>query len=209
MTKANTSDLPPAKILKRETVFKGFRTLDVIEFQPRSLKHDGWAAPMEREVYSGRPTTAVLPYIPDSDEIMLVQQFRAAAFIAGAEDPFFYESVAGFIDEGETPEQTALRETLEETGAPLLDFEYIGEAYTSPAGLAERVHLFVGRIDKTAPGFHGLESEAEEIKTHLVSAKEAIHMLDTGKILNAKAVMMLHWFARNHERIRKKWMDKK
>jgi len=64
---------------------------------------------------------------------------------------------------------------------------------------------YCGRIGKTETGFHGLEEEGEEIKTHLFPAAEAIRMLDDGEITNGAAVVCLHWFARNHERLRKKW----
>ena len=97
---------------------------------------------------------------------------------------------------------------MEETGCPVLDLEYIGKVYTSPGGSDEKYMLYCGRIAKAEAGHYGLEEEGEEIKTHLVPAAEAIHMLDTGKIINSGTVMCLHWFARNHDRLRKKWSNK-
>lgn len=197
-----------AKILSQRTVFDGYHRLDIVSLQPKSLKHDGWAEKMEREVLICNRVASALLYIPETDEILLNQQFRVGALLAGASDPFLFECAAGAIDDGETPEDAARREALEETGCKVTDLESLGVVYSSPGCLSEAFHLFIGRIEKAAHGIYGMEEEGEEIKTHLLPAGDVIRMLDEGRITNATTALVLNWFARNKDKLRQKWNRK-
>lgn len=209
MTKAKPAadDNPACKIISREMIFDGYHKLEMFRVQPRSLSHDGWADEMEREIFYGKDIAVVLLYIPETDEILLNQQFRLGAQLAGVEDPFLMECAAGAVDEGETPEEAAKREAHEETGCEIIDLEYIGNSYSSPGCMAEKFYLYMGRIEKAESGIYG-HDEGEEIKTHLLPAKKVIEMLDAGEIANITTALMLQWFARNHERLRGKWTGK-
>lgn len=196
-----------AKIISRETVFDGYHKVEIVTLQPRSLRHAGWAEPMVRDVmHCGTFSTAVL-YIPETDEMVLSEQFRQGAWLAGAEDPFLLECAAGGIDGGETPEDAVIRETLEETGCVVVDMELIGSFFTSPGCLAELGYFFCARVERPlSTGIFGLAEEGEEIKTHLLPALSVIKMLDDGKIQNGPSALALHWFARNRDRLRAKWL---
>src|ERR1700679_4073489 len=102
-------------ILDRETLFQGF-----FRVERYRLKHErfagGMSAPFTREVFSGGGrVAAVLPYDPKSDKVVLIEQFRSGIMASG-ETPWITEAVAGLVDSGETPEQTARREAMEEAG---------------------------------------------------------------------------------------------
>ena len=197
-----------AKIISREKIFDGFHTLEIIRLQPRSLRHDGFAAEMTRDYFSCRPYAAVLLYIPETDEILLNEQFRVGAYMAGADNPFLFECAAGMIDDGETPEQAARRETQEETGCRVLALEPIGSFFTSPGSIDEKAHLFIGRIGRPDKGdIFGMEEEGEEIRTHLFPSETVIAMLDRQEITNVSAAITIHWFARNKKRLLQKWLD--
>lgn len=196
------------KLLQQKIVFEGYHRLEVCHFQPKSLHGEKWMNPMSREVFRTGPVASTLLYCPESDEVLMNEQFRAGAFMAGAENPWLIECCAGGIDEGETPEDAARREALEETGTEVLEIEPIGTVYTSPGCFDEEFFLFCGRIaNPKGGGIHGLvEEEGEEIKTHLMPAADVIALLDAGKITNVTTALCLHWFARNREKIRKKWL---
>lgn len=202
--------LDPAKtkIISRKLEFVGWHTLETLVVQPLSLRHEGRAASMSREIYYCGTVAVILLYLPETDQVVLNEQFRVGAFVADDENPWLYECCAGMVDDGENPEDAARREALEETGCHVLDMEFIGKAYPSPGGSDEVCMLYCGRIGKAEAGHYGVEEEGEEIKTHLVSADEAVRMIDDGRITNASALICLHWFARNHERLRKKWSPK-
>lgn len=193
------------KVLSRKVVFEDYHRLEVFRVQPRSLKHGGWAEEMEREIWFGRKIASVMLYIPETDEILLNQQFRLGAQLAGAEDPFLFETAAGAVDDGETVEEAARREALEETGCEVTDLEYFGKVYSSPGCMAEEYHMYIGRIAKAEAGIYGHAHEGEEIKTHLLPVKTVMKMLDDGVITNVTTALGLNWFARNHDRLRKKW----
>lgn len=199
---------PKAAVLSRQIKFDGWHRLETVVVQPQSLRRDGLSEPITREVYYCGMVVGALLYIPETDQILLNQQFRVGAFMAGDPNPSLYECSAGHVDEGEAPEDAARREALEETGCAVLDMEFIGKHYPSPGTTDEIFMLYCGRIGKAEAGHYGLEQEGEEIKTHLFPAAEAIRMLDKGEITNGATVVCLHWFARNHARLRQKWGNK-
>ncbi|WP_163220545.1 NUDIX domain-containing protein, partial [Citrobacter freundii] len=57
----------------------------------------------------------LLPFDPVRDEVVLVEQIRIAAYDT-SESPWLLEMVAGMIEAGETVEDVARREALEEAG---------------------------------------------------------------------------------------------
>lgn len=196
------------KIISRKVEFQGWHTLETVVVQPPSLKHAGHVQPMKREVYRVGTCAVVVLYQPETDQILLTEQFRIGALLAGDDNPWLFEVAAGMVDEGEDAETAVRREALEETGCHILDLEFIGKNYPSP-GCTTEVHMhYCGRISAAEAGHYGLEAEGEEIRTHLVPAADAIRMLDEGRITNAASVICLHWFARNHDRLRKKWGNK-
>ena len=76
MTNKQDARSPAAKIIKRQVEFDGYHRVETITCQPRSLRHDGDAAEMTREVMFCKKIAAVLLYAPESDKILLNQQFR-------------------------------------------------------------------------------------------------------------------------------------
>ena len=102
------------QIVNKKDLYSGFFKLKKIEFLHQ--KHDGsWTNKVGREIFSGAHVSTLLPYDPIRKEIVLIQQFRAGA-ISRYDDDYLYEIVAGIIDENESPEETAIRECVEETG---------------------------------------------------------------------------------------------
>jgi len=200
------TDNSKTKIISRKVEFKGWHTLETIVVQTPSLRPGGMAKTISREMYHIGTVAVVLLYLPETDHILLNQEFRMGAFISGDDNPCLMECCAGIIGKGEDPKVAVRREAAEETGCAILDLEFIGKAYPSPGGTNETFMLYCGRVDMaTQPGHHGLEEEGEEIKTHLIPASEAIRMLDAGEITNGATIMCLHWFARNHDRLLRKW----
>jgi len=55
------------------------------------------------------------------------------------------EFCAGMIDPGETPEQAATRELLEETGHSAESFTRLGEAFANPTGSSMKYHFFLAQ----------------------------------------------------------------
>ena len=77
--------------------------------------------------------------------------------------------VGGKLEEGETPEECVLRETLEETGLTLTEYKYRGIVYfESDRWPAEDMHLF------TATAYTGEIRECDEGELQWIGKKELL-----------------------------------
>lgn len=192
------------KIEKRETVFQGFFRMDKLWLtHPR---FDGREMPtFTRELFIRGDATCVLPYDPDRDEVVLLEQFRLGA-LGRDQSPWLLELVAGMNEDGESPEDVAQREGQEEAGLTFEPLDKICDYLVSPGGSTELIHLYCGRIStEAAGGLFGMEHEHEDIRAHVFSADEAIAMIYDGRINNAAAIIALQWLQLNRPRLREGW----
>ncbi len=194
------------RVLACDTVFQGYFRIDRYRLQHR--RHDGgWTEELTREVFERGHAVGVLPYDPLRDEVVLIEQFRVGAHAAGWA-PWQLEVVAGIIDEGETAEDVARRESLEEAGLTLLELAPISDFLVSQGAVSETVRLFCGRVDATgAGGIHGLEHEGEDIKVVVVPFAELPALLAENKVTNATGLVALQWLLLNRDALRARWSD--
>ena len=69
---------PPTRrvrILERRRVHDGFYKFDALQLQHERFD-GGWTGPLRRELLVQRAAVAVLPYDPEQDLVVLVEQFR-------------------------------------------------------------------------------------------------------------------------------------
>ncbi len=200
---------PGLSVLSCETVWDGRFPLQRVHFRHR--RFDG-AESRERvwELWRRGRAAALLPYDPNADVVVLIEQFRLPALAAGV-DPVMVEVPAGLCDPGEEIETTLARETGEELGLPLLRAKPIGEYVLSPGGCDERAAIFVGEVRAPTPGpdglagHAGLESEAEDIRIRVWPAAEAIEAALAGRFTNAITAIALLWFAAKRSELRAEW----
>lgn len=192
------------EIQNRENCYQGFFRMERLRL--RHGRFDGgWTPPLVREVLVRGLAVAVLPYDPILDEVVLIEQFRPGALVAG-EPAWMIEIVAGIAEEGEDLEDVARRETLEETGMTVGTLEPVARYMPSPGGSSEVVQVFAGRVDADgAGGYHGLEDEGEDIRVFRLPALEAFKMMDDGVLDTSITLIGLQWLARNREALRKRW----
>lgn len=177
----------------------------VEENRLRFRHHDGTeSAPVERAAFVLTDAVTLLPYDPKRDVVLLVEQFRFAPFLRDDANPWTLEAVAGRIDAGETPEAAARREAAEEAGLEIGALHSVARYYSSPGAVTEFLYSYLALVDlpEGADGIHGLATEAEDIRTHLIPFAEAMAMLETGEIANGPLVISLQWLALNRARLR-------
>ena len=192
------------EVVEREACFRGFYQLDRLHLRHR-LFAGGMGKLINRELFVRHDAVCVLPYDPQRDCVVLIEQFRIGALDKSA-NPWLIELVAGLIDKDEQPEEVARREAVEEAGLELAELWPLTQYYPSPGGSDERVHLYVGRCDsRGAGGVHGLEEEGEDIRVLVWSLDEALAALDDGRIDNAASIMALQWLALNRDKVRERW----
>ncbi|MFH5774581.1 NUDIX domain-containing protein [Paracoccus sp. NGMCC 1.201697] len=171
----------------------------------RQRRHRGdWSPDMLRAIFVSGDATVVLPWDPVRDHVLLIDQFRPGPVARGDRQPWFYETVAGRVDAGETPEQAALRESIEETGITLDRLIPGPHHYSSPGAMAEFLYLYVGIADlpDDAAGFGGLASEDEDIRSHVVPRVELTRMAMAGEIRNGPLLSLALWLEIGAARIR-------
>ncbi|MFI0395930.1 NUDIX domain-containing protein [Paracoccus jiaweipingae] len=172
------------------------RFFAVQELDLRHRRHDGGtSAPVSRAVFAMGDAVVVLPYDPLRDRVLLIDQLRAAPLAMGDPQPWLLETIAGRIDAGETPEAAARREAAEETGLTLGRLIPGPTHYPSPAAVGERIFLFIARADLPdgVAGIHGLETEAEDIRGHLIARSDLDRLVDRGDIRNGPLLILAYW----------------
>jgi ADP-ribose pyrophosphatase len=194
------------QIIEKKAVFDGFFKVNQVTFK-HTLYRGGWSEPLEREVFERGNCVAVLLYDPKRDEVVIIEQVRAGALKLGAEQAWLLEIVAGAIEEGETAEDVAYRESIEESGCEVQELIKIMDFFTSPGGTSELLTLFCGKVDTTnIGGIHGLEHEHEDIAVKAVAFNEVCELLENGKLLSAIPIIAVQWLQLNRLSLREKWL---
>ena len=192
------------EIIARETLYSGFFSMDLYRFRHR-LFNGEMSGEIRREIFERGHAAVLLPFDPVRDEVVLVEQIRIAAYDV-SESPWLLEMVAGMIEEGETVEDGARREALEEAGLVVGRTKPVLSYLASPGGTSERLSIMVGEVDATtAEGIHGLADENEDIRVHVVSREQAYQWVEEGKIDNAASVIALQWLQLHYQTLRNEW----
>lgn len=192
------------RILDEETPFQGYFSVKTYTVT-HTLFKGGWSPPLRREVFHRGNCVAVLLYDPDRDEVVILEQFRIGA-IQKADDAWLLEIVAGAMEEGETAEQVARREAVEEAGCEIGEMMQICEFFTSPGGTSELLTLFVGRVDASeVGGIYGLDHEDEDIAVTTMPFDEVFALLQQGRILSAIPIIAIQWLYINRDALRRQW----
>ena len=181
------------KIINKKNLYSGFFSLNKYEFIHK--KHDGeWTDTVDREIFSGAHVSTLLPYDPIKKEIILIQQFRAGV-LSRYDENYLYEIVAGIIDEGENPKETALRECYEETGCEVKKIHHIQSYFPAPGSSESYYHLYLGEIEAfEGERIRGLENENEDILVKSFKIEDVRKMLKEKKINNGLTLVALQWF---------------
>ena len=192
------------EIIARETLYSGFFSMELYRFRHR-LFNGEMSGEIKREIFERGHAAVLLPFDPVRDEVVLVEQVRIAAYDT-SETPWLLEMVAGMIEEGESVEDVARREALEEAGLAIGRTKPVLSYLASPGGTTERSSIMVGEVDATtAKGIPGLADENEDIRVHVVSREQAYQWVEEGLIDNAASVIALQWLQLHYESLRNEW----
>jgi ADP-ribose pyrophosphatase len=200
---------PDVDLSSEERVWSGRFPLDVVQFRHR--RFDGAHSGLKIwEVWRRGRAAAVLPYDPVADAVVLIEQFRLPALVAGL-DPVLVELPAGLCDDGEAPEATARREMMEEMALAVGELRHIGGFLLTPGGSDELCELYAGHV--LAPpaasdgisGHSGMVEEHEDIRVRVWPADKAIEAALAGLMPNSVAVIGLLWLAARREALREEW----
>ncbi len=148
-----------------------------------------------RECSAKGDIVSVLPYDPIKKTFLMVEQFRIGMHVRGVV-PWNQEIVAGFMDvEGESPEDTAKRELIEETGCSAIQLYPLIEYYPSPGGSGAKNYVFIATVDSSQAEKHtGIIEEGEDIYVKTIPLDTVKTQLKNKEIDNATAIIALQQF---------------
>lgn len=182
-------------ILSKDVVYNGFFKILKYRVQHK-LFNGGVSAPYSRELFDRGHAVAVLLHDPNADKVVLIEQFRIGAI--ESDNPWVVELVAGMVEAGESVEEVAKREVMEECGAEVGDLHFIAEYYNSVGGSSEVTSLYYSKIDADKfEGIHGLRSENEDIRIVKISTDDFIKKLKQNVFRSATLITAGFWFMAN------------
>jgi nudix-type nucleoside diphosphatase (YffH/AdpP family) len=173
---------------------RGWGRLD--RYEVDHVCQDGTRQTVLREVYDHGSAAAVLMFAPAERTVILTRQFRLPPHLNG-DAAWMVEAPAGLLDAGEAPDVAARREAMEETGYAPQDMVLLFNAYMSGGSLTEKCACYLARY---TPGERhtnggGLSTEGEDIEVFELALDDALAMVATGVIMDAKTIMMLQALA--------------
>jgi ADP-ribose pyrophosphatase len=164
----------------------------------------GMSDTVTRAAFVSGDAVTLLPYDPQRDRVLLVEQFRAGPFARGDREPWQLEPIAGRVDPGETPEAAGRREALEEAGLAVGALLPVAGYYPSPGAKTEYLYSFVALADLPdgAAGMGGLEEEGEDIRGHVIPFAQMMALVASGEIANAPLILTALWLERERPALR-------
>ncbi|HSW47922.1 MAG TPA: NUDIX hydrolase [Candidatus Saccharimonadales bacterium] len=124
-----------------------------------------------KDILTRSSSVIILP-INDQDEIYLVSQYRDSY------QKVLLETVAGHMEEGETPLEAARKELQEETGITAKTWKHLKKIHTS-ANIHDEVNIFFATELTTG---EQNQDEDEDIEIVKIPFAEALSKIEKGEI---------------------------
>lgn len=126
----------------------------------------------------------VIPLTAD-EQVIMVEQWRHGTRSVHLETP------GGLMEEGETPEQSARRELLEETGYEASEVVRLGTVHPNPAIQTNLQHYILAKNCRkiAEPNL----DHAEDIQVKLVPLVEVPRLIEKGEITHGIVIGGFYW----------------
>ncbi len=170
------------RVIEKQVLYDGKR----LRLELHHLEDEDTGRRHKREVCVHPGAVVVLPVLPDG-RVLLIRNRRYAVGETLLELP------AGTLERNEDPMNCAGRELVEETGYLAGRLNALGDFYTSPGLLSEKMYVFAAYDLTRATAAH---EEGEEIELAPAALDEAIDMVHYGQIKDAKTIATLLMYDR-------------
>lgn len=175
------------------------------KFSVAKPKVEGMIAETAREFIVSRSAVAGIVHCPSESKVLMLRQFRYPVYheTKDAHLSWIYETVAGLIDNGDSPMETFVREVKEETGIEITEKQstFHTSYYVSPGFVNEKHFIFSANVKECKePDIDaGLDSEGEAIAAEWLTYREIQKLIEgvndsqgnLHKIVDGKTLMSL------------------
>ena len=185
---------PDVVVRNVELLAAGWHVLRRTTFDYRHS--DGRWTTEQRETYDRGNGATILLYDTTRRTVLLTRQFRFPVYVNDHPDGMLVETAAGLLD-SDDPATAVRRETAEELGVQVGELEHVFDVWMSPGSVTERLHFYAAPYspaDRTGAG-GGLPEDGEDIDVLELDFDLALHQVRTGRIADAKTIMLLQWAA--------------
>lgn len=136
-------------------------------------------------IIESREWVNIIPLTFD-DRVVMVRQYRHGSRTVTLEIP------GGLADSGDTPEEAAARELLEETGYRADRWTRIGSLHPNPAIFNNRCYTFLAEDIQKVSNLN--PDQTEDIEVELMPLKDIPELIRTGKIGHAIVIAALSMY---------------
>lgn len=142
---------------------------------------------MEHNFYilESRDWVNVIP-LTDQNEVILIRQYRHGIGSITLEIP------GGIVEAGDSPEESARRELLEETGYRDSGMILLGSVHTNPAFLNNRCYTYLAR--DVFPSGDQNQDEKEDIEIVIRSLEDIPRLIRRGEITHSLVLAAFYRF---------------
>jgi len=126
----------------------------------------------------------VIPLTPD-EQVVMVEQWRHGTRSVHLETP------GGLMEQGETPEQSARRELLEETGYEAGEIVKLGTVHPNPAIQNNVQHYILAKECRKVADLQ--LDHAEDINVRLVPLADVARMIQAAEITHGIVIGGFYW----------------
>lgn len=148
-----------------------------------------------REAYDRGNGATCLLFNPETRCVLLTRQFRLPVFLNGGLISLI-ETPAGLL-EGAGAAERMRAELIEETGYEIDELVHLFDVYMSPGSVTEYLAFFQGTYSEQSrvSDGGGEFDEGEDIEVLHLPLQQALSMIVTGEIRDAKTIILLQRLA--------------
>lgn len=185
-------------IRKETRLFDDFFKIDEVIVSHEQF-NGKMSADQRRLIFERGDSVSVLLYNPDTNAVVIVNQFKVPSLIArrrdnpGTTDGWITEAIAGMIDQNETQEEAVIRETMEETGYKIHDPTLICKFFSSPGGTSERIFFYFAQVREADRVGKGGGLTGEDIRVVQMHTNELFDQLAKKQIEDPKLAIGAYW----------------
>ena len=186
--------IPEVEILDHYEDRSRWSTFHRLRYRVR--RADGEWIAQGREFLDRGDAIALLPFCPETGNLLLTRQFRMPVYLKRPEESMLLEVCGGILDDPD-PAVTLRHEAVDELGLELNGFEKVFEGYSTPGSVCEKVHFYIATYieEQLKHAGGGLVHEGEAIEVLEMPHGQAMRLVRSGEIRDLRSIALILYLA--------------